>query len=352
MKYSNLLKWFTFVSLLVALSSSANAELVGYWPLDGNLADLSGQGNDGELIGDPEFADDVTEGFGGQSMYFDGDDAVLLGNPDILNFGTSDFTISAWAKKDPGGRGNIYSNGGDNGGGVRSVLAIGESGGATSVVLTLDDDSSKNQPRSGDPRDSQGIGFAPTEAVDEEWNHVVGMRSGSEARVYVNGELADLVDLPDGYDLSGMSQLPSYIGVGTSAASDPIGAFEKWYVGLIDEVAIWDEAKSDEFIMNLAAGAPVLEQIENVGDFNGDGQVSLADFLVMADNFNERFPIAESYSKGDADRNGRVDLNDFIILRDAFGGAGEPDSAVVPEPSGLYLAMFGFLALAKRRKRQ
>lgn len=352
MKYSKLQQWLVLLSVILAftLTQRATAELVGYWPLNGDFTDLSGQGNDGEAVGAPEFDDDVFEAFGGQSLRLNGEDAVLLGNPDILNFGTGDFTISAWAKKDAGGRGNVYSNGGDNGGGIRSVLAIGETGGPDAVVLTLDvndGDGAKRQSVSTDESD----GFPALTATDEEWNHIVGMRAGDESRVYVNGELADIISLREGYDLSGMSQIPSYIGVGASAASDPIGALEKWYVGFIDEVAIWDEALSDEFIVNLAGGAPILEDIENPGDFNMDGQVTLADFLIMADNFNEKFPIAESFAKGDASRDGRIDLSDFIILRAAFGGAGEPAAASVPEPSGVCLAMFGLLALASRRRR-
>ena len=50
---------------------------------------------------------------------------VDLGNPDILNFSDNDFTIASWMKVPEllFQRGNIFSNGGDNGGGVRYVLA-------------------------------------------------------------------------------------------------------------------------------------------------------------------------------------------------------------------------------------
>ena len=241
------------------VTPSLHADLVGYWNFDDNISDLSGQGNNGQLIGDPVYDGDVPAQLGsGKSMLFDGDDAVILGNPAILNFGTGDFTISAWSKKDSSvdQRGNVYSNGGDNGGGIRSVLAIGEFiVHPQSVVLTLDDNSDKIQPRSGDPR---GTGFDPINAPDDQWSHIIGMRAGNEARVYVNGVLADMVILPNGYDLSGQSQLPAYIGVGASANSDPIGAFEKFYTGRIDDVSIWDTALSANDISFLTAGGDVL----------------------------------------------------------------------------------------------
>ena len=344
---------------------NSSAELVGYWPLDGNLEDMSGQGNDGEIVGEfePEFEDEVAENLSGQSMYFDGETAVLLGNPDILNFGTGDFTISAWVLKEAGSpRGNVYSNGGDNGGGIRSVLAVGESGGDQSVVLTLDDDETKLQPRSGEPRDTEGLGIEPVIAEDLVWNHIAGQRRGNEARVYVNGELADLVATPDGYDLSGQSQLPSYIGVGASAASDPIGEFEKWFVGSIDEVAVWSVALSDEDVMNLADGASVLsievggggcEPVNALeGDLDGNGKVEFADFLVLSGNFGTD---VSGYEDGDIDCNGSVEFADFLVLSGNFGSSLGDEAAAVPEPScGLLLGMgvMGLLTCRRRNARR
>ena len=343
--------------------SNSHAELVGYWPLDGDLTDMSGQGNDGVIVGegDPSFEDEVPEGLTGQSMYFDGASGVELGNPDILNFGVEDFTISAWVWKEFGERGNIYSNGGDNGGGVRSVLAIGESGGAQSVVLTLDDDSDKLQPRSGEPRDTEGLGFEPLGAEEEIWNHIAGQRRGNEARVYVNGELADLITLPDGYDLSGQSQLPSYIGVGASAASDPIGAFEKWFLGFIDEVAVWDEALSDESIADLAGGTAVMDISSGTGtgtgcaplndlggDFDGNGSVEFADFLVLSSNFGT---AVSNYEDGDIDCNGNVEFADFLVLSSNFGNTLNGQAASVPEPSAIALTIPALLMLMARKRR-
>lgn len=350
-----LLASLAVVSLFAA--TEVQADLVGYWRLDGDLTDSSGQGNDGEAIGDPVFSDDVSDQVGsGQSLEFDGDDAVLLGNPAILNFSTNDFTISAWAKKPEGPRGNIYSNGGDNGGGIRSVLAIGETGGAEAVVLTLDvdqGDGAKRQSISTDESD----GFPSLIATTDEWNHLVGMRIGNESRVYVNGELADIISLREDppYDLSGMSQLPSYLGVGASAASDPIGAFEKFFVGLIDDVAIWDEALTDEVIIQLATGqrGPIPFVPGKSGDFNQDGVVNLDDFLVMAENFNSSFEIGEvSFSKGDNNIDGKVNLADFVELRAIFNAPAAASAAAVPEPSGLLLVLVGALFFSTVRKRR
>ena len=335
------------------------AQPVGYWPLDGDLTDASGNDNHGEIVSDfeAEFEELVAESLAGRStrsIFLDGETAVLLGNADILNFGTNDFTISAWVLKEEGSpRGNVYSNGGDNGGGIRSVLAVGESGGDQSVVLTLDDNDTKLQARSSDPN---GDGFEPVDAEDNVWNHIVGQRNGNEARVYVNGVLADSnSDIPDGYDLSGQSQLPAYIGVGASAASDPIGAFEKWFTGNIDDVAVWNVALSDEDIEALTGGESplnlpkVIECDETTqGDLDGNGQVEFADFLILSGNFGSSFDPPDS-SKGDIDCSGTVDFADFLELSGNFGNS-VGQAAAVPEPSCGLLLGIGLLGFLTRRR--
>ena len=122
-------------SLLLAstLSTAVNADLIGLWHMDGNVNDATSNGIDGELIGDTSFTDDVPSVLGGgQSLLLNteftleggvsedeidlSDNAgyVDLGNPDLLNFGTDNFTVASWLKVPEFlfQRGNIFSNGG------------------------------------------------------------------------------------------------------------------------------------------------------------------------------------------------------------------------------------------------
>ena len=66
---------------------------VGWWPLNGNTADLVGT-NAGVLVGNPAF----TNGFIGQTLFFDGtNDAVRVPVSPSLNIGASNgFTFEAW----------------------------------------------------------------------------------------------------------------------------------------------------------------------------------------------------------------------------------------------------------------
>jgi len=148
------------------------------------------------------------------------DDYVDLGNPAMLDFGTGDFAISAWVNLTTIERATIYANGGDDGGGIRYTLTMGE-GNDNKMTLTTDDDADKRQAR-GD-----------TVVNDGAWHHVVGMRSGDTSLVYVDGDKDGSIDLPEGYDLSGTTQYNAYLGAITSNSD---GSLIKFFTGLFDEV--------------------------------------------------------------------------------------------------------------------
>ena len=55
------------------------------------------------------------------------------------------------------------------------------------------------------------------------------------------------------------------------------------------------------------------------GDFNGDGKVSLADFLAFAGGFGTRSGEANYNAKLDMDGNGAINLSDFLVFAGVFG---------------------------------
>jgi hypothetical protein len=371
--------------------------------------DLSSSGINGTVEGDHLFTDDVPPALGGgQSIHINPDGAIPgeegyvdLGNPDILNFGENDWTISAWMKVNEFGfgvRGNIFSNGGDNGGGVRYVLAYIENGGQA-IVLTTDDNADKRQAQAS---------AADYFVDDEEWHHIVGQREETELRVFIDGELAgENFDVPDGYDLSGTDQLPAYIGLGADAGS---GAFEKFFQGWIDDVAVWNEALTEAQILTVMGGdfsewinvgpsvpgdfnlngARDVDDIDlltagvNAGDvsfdLDGDGDADADDRVYFVQtlsntffgdsNFDGEFNSADfvtvfvpakyetgqpaTFSEGDWNGDGKFDSADFVT---AFVGAGYESGPrdgglmVVPEPSGIILFFVGFLGMFVRRRR-
>ncbi|MCP4260905.1 MAG: LamG domain-containing protein [Planctomycetes bacterium] len=228
---------FVFV---MSLAGNASADLVAHWRLDetsGTTAlDSSGNGLNGTLGGDPQW---VAGKIGG-ALDFDGDDYVDLGAPDVFDFGTEDFTITAWIKMTATLRGSIFAIGGDDGGGIRYTLAMGE-GNNNKLTLTMDNDSDKNQSM-GDTVINDGV-----------WHHVVGMIKGDVSLVYVDGVEDGTIDLPAGYDLSGVLQHNAYIGAITSNASNTLHA-EKFMIGLIDDVRIYDTALTEPEIQAAMKG--------------------------------------------------------------------------------------------------
>lgn len=126
-------------------------------------------------------------------------------------------------------------------------------------------------------------------------------------------------------------------------ATDGRGYF---FDGVVDDLALYNTALSAE---QIAAHYDSRDYI--VGDLDGNGAVEFADFLRLAEGFNQ----PGSYSSGDLTFNGHVDLADFSAFRRAFAeaAAGEPAVSAVPEPSSasLFLASVFALPLLRRRKR-
>jgi hypothetical protein len=229
----------------------------------------------------------------GGALEFDGDDYVDCGNQDILNFGTGDWTITAWIKTTQTDRGTIFGNGGDDSGGVRYTFATHESN-DDRMTLTTDDDSTKVYTEGG------------TVVIDGQWYHVAAMRDGTEFRVYVNGVLDGTNTAPGAdYDLSGTSQKNALIGAIWSQGNDLI---QKFYVGIIDDVRIYNEALLEPELLSImegsGAGFPLaIGPVPADGSYNEETWVNISwspgDYAVshdvyIGDNFDAVNEGAES----------------------------------------------------------
>ncbi len=86
------------------------------------------------------------------------------------------------------------------------------------------------------------------------------------------------------------------------------------------------------------------------GDADFDGQVQFSDFIAMTDNFGQS---GRTWSHGDFDCDGEVQFSDFITVTDNFGqsAVGVSASASVPEPVSEWMAVMGLAGLAVARRR-
>jgi len=195
--------------------------LVGYWGFDENenitAYDYSNYGNDGILTNGTTW----TTGMYRNALDFNStaEQYVDCGNDDSLNFGSGDFSVSLWVKYtysagDPIGK---YLDSEDKG------FIIGFT--STNVDFYIYDS----------VNDADAIdAYNPSLNT---WYHLVGVRGGGRAKLYINGELEANVDA-------------SSVGNIDTTGNLTIGKYTDgtYFNGTIDEVRIYNKALTAEEI--------------------------------------------------------------------------------------------------------
>jgi cyclophilin family peptidyl-prolyl cis-trans isomerase len=142
---------------------------------------------------------------------------------------------------------------------------------------------------------------------------------------------------------------------GTWAANDTFdvvkaasitGSFTQFDLPLLSQRLVWNISRTaTEFTLKVVAA-----------DFNGNGIVDMADYVVWRNN--KGLASGATVAQGDADSNGAVNDLDFAIWRGNFGnirgtslGSGSLVSGGVPEPASGLLAIGGAIAVASSHLR-
>jgi len=216
-------KLIYLVSLTLALGavSVTQGALIGHWALDegsGTLAvDVSGNGNDGTLRGDPKWA----VGQIGGALELDGDDFVECGTSGILNI-TEQITLAAWVKADPGFSYSTWSGIIMRGGPNIDTFALYYNG------------STQNLGFKTTGTDPAWMMMAAEGLFDGEWHHVAAVYDGAVKTVYLDGEPVGTMDSTGLIETSDGRLL---LGAGRDTSPPTL-----YLVGLIDDARIYDEA--------------------------------------------------------------------------------------------------------------
>ena len=287
-------------SEIATMAGPQNSGPIAYWNAENGAADATGNGHDGIFHGDTAT---TTSGPFGKAFTFDGNgDYIDIG--DELDMGTSDFTLSAWVKGDPT---------------MNSWARIFDKGYASGYELGKTDTSSK-------------IGFtylffnsyadSLSDLVDNTWHHVAITKQGAIVSLYADGDLESAINVSFA---SQDNALPLLIGY------NPGEGVPGYWKGLLDELRIYNRALSASEITTLAS-------ILN-GDFNNDGQVDTADYIVWR-------------------KTGIYGQQGYDAWRANFGktisGSGSSTStAAIPEPSSilLFVASLALIPLTAREGR-
>ncbi|MHC4326792.1 MAG: LamG-like jellyroll fold domain-containing protein [Planctomycetota bacterium] len=207
---------------------------VGHWPLDGDAVDISGNGNDGILMGDPQFVAGVI----GDAVELDGDgDFIDCGNAELLDI-TGPITVACWIKVD------VFDKS------WQAIVTHGDS--SWRVHRSGSSDNIAWGTSGASPADITGT----TNVNDAEWHHIAGVYDGAQKLLYIDGA----VDASADFDGSINSATHSVnIGENNQATG-------RYFAGLIDDVRIYNQALSEAQIGKLLGGGVKINFQQTGGD--------------------------------------------------------------------------------------
>ncbi len=206
--------------------------LVAYWDFNegsGNTAkDMSGNGHDGELVGDAQWTND---GYFGGGIVFDGaGDEVNI--PFHADLNQEVFTICAWANVADGGTGH------------RAVISSRADFPQRGFIFYCTPANTWQFWIGAGPnhwKSAQG----PDVTVDD-WDHLAGTYANGNHRFYVNGEFA----AEQKFEIVVNPEEELLIGAGANETAN----HNYFFNGTIDEVQIYNRVLTDDEIATVMSG--------------------------------------------------------------------------------------------------
>ena len=224
----------------VPSSLSSYSSLISWWRCgDGDtsptLTDNGSGGNNGTMTNFSTFSTDVPiELFSKKSILLDGvDDFADMGNPTSLQI-TGAMTLSAWVKTTASGA---------------SDMLIGKDGvsAGTRTFLFL---RSSNNAKFGIFKSGSFVSVTGTSAInDGNWHHVMGVNTGTDLKIYVDGNL-------EATNAGGGGTIDNGTGIFYLGRRGGSPAQRLFYTGHLDEVAVWNSDQSSNASAIYGTGTP------------------------------------------------------------------------------------------------
>ena len=246
--------YLTPIVLVLSMASIASADLVAHWPFDegsGDTAyDSSGNGHDGILMGDPQWA----AGKIGGALGFDGysDQANHTTDPGNINWVSVDpfdvvgpgITLAAWIRPegfDISDARIITKQKTWSSVDIWWMLSTYTDGTALRMRLKTDDGGADG----GTTTMFSDAGYLEAGV----WSHVAATYDGSKMRLYHNG-----VEIMSA-DKTGTIQTDptAAVAIGNSPLGDP-GGLRATFHGLIDDLRIYNSALGEQELLGVMQG--------------------------------------------------------------------------------------------------
>jgi hypothetical protein len=221
----------------LCLTIPSQAQLVGYWPMDGDLKDTSATKNDGiNSTGKVQFSDEVPAGIkSSKALSLTNNATVNLPHKDGM-LDTDNFTLSLW-----------FNGQADSPGMWARVFSKTQRVEKNSVGLEIQRSAKTDELHYRIDTLKQFNQHGPIgKILDGKWHHVAFTSDGTTVMIYVDGKAKKLNVRAD---KTAPFATTTDLILGQSGIEN-----QRFFTGMIDDVAIWKNALTAEQISDLQTG--------------------------------------------------------------------------------------------------